>query len=161
MANLTCGGRFAQIFLILLNTLVLLFGIAFLVVGLIFKFGEQKFLDEKIKPTLGDIKLEGNSLYYLADAFTIIFIVVGAVLIAIAIIGLIGAGCLVRWMLVVYASFVILIFILEIVAVAFFFVMRREFNDTITTGMKESIKKANEGNKDVRDGIVYIFDSVI
>ncbi|XP_045209470.2 tetraspanin-7-like [Mercenaria mercenaria] len=153
---LSCGAQCSRITLITLNVIFLLLGIALLILGLVFRFGGSE-LKEDIEPTFKDISINDYDLYSLLNSLAIIFIVVGAVVILFSFLGFVGAVCLVRAALVIYAILIGICLALELAGVILFFVLRSEMTKAVRLGMKESIEKANEGKDDYLKATQYMF----
>ncbi|KAH3868322.1 tetraspanin-7-like [Dreissena polymorpha] len=153
---LSCGSQCNRVTLIILNIIFLLCGIALFVVGLIFRFGGDS-LKKDVRAFFSDIDIIGYDFYDLVEAIAIIFIVMGAIIIGFSLLGFIGAACYVRWVLIFYAVLVFIILALELAGVILFFIVRKDMEKALRVGMEESIKKANEGQKDFKDAAEYMF----
>lgn len=147
---MSCGTECARISLITLNIIFLLCGIAFFILGLVFRFGGNELKDD-IKPAFENIVIKDYDLYGLIDSLAILFIVLGAIVIIFAVLGFIGAVCYVKAALVIYAILLAICLAIELAGVVLFFIMRTEFEDAAKIGMKDSINKAN-GIKDTTVG---------
>ena len=67
-------------------------GIALLIVGCLFRFGNDQ-LKEDMKPTFENINISNSSAYDLFFGLSIVFVTAGAFIIIISIFGFIGAAC--------------------------------------------------------------------
>ena len=67
-------------------------GIAFLILGCIFRFGDKALKDD-IKKAFEDVEISGYNAYDLLNGIAIIFIVAGVVVILISFLGFVGACC--------------------------------------------------------------------
>jgi len=145
---MSCGAQCSRITLVTFNIIFLLCGIAFLILGLVFKFGNNS-LKAEIETTLQEVTISSYNLYDLANDLAILFIVSGAIIIAFSALGFIGACCMVRCVLVFYAILIGICLALELAGVVLFFVMRNEFEKGVQTGLTKSIKVANGDYPDI------------
>lgn len=151
----SCGAKCSRFTLITLNIIFLLCGIAFLVLGCIFRFGSDELQDE-IKPALSDVEISSYNAYDLFNGIAIIFIVAGAVTIIISFLGFVGACCTARVALYIYCFMVGLIVIVELAGVILFFILNGEMEDSLKKGLKTTIERANEGQKDSQSSAEYM-----
>lgn len=152
----SCGAKCSRFTLVTLNVIFLLCGIAFLVMGCIFKFGSDE-LKEDIKPSLDKVEISNYNAYDLFNGIAIIFIVAGAVIIVISFLGFVGACCTARWALYIYCIFVGLIVVVELAGVILFLIMNGEVEDALKLGLKKTIQQANDGNTDSQNSAEYMF----
>ena len=73
-------------------------GIAFLVLGIIFRWGSQELRNET-KTAMSEVQVSGYAAYDLFNSAAILFVITGAVIIIISFLGFVGACCTARWAL--------------------------------------------------------------
>ncbi|KAL5019709.1 hypothetical protein ScPMuIL_002601 [Solemya velum] len=124
-------------FLVALNVVFVILGLACVVVGAIFKFGTnlakeevQKVLGEISTSVLGDLDMDG-----VLSSLAIVFLVLGIFILVVGLGGCIGACCELRPLLVVYAIIVAVLLIAKIVAIALFFNMKSDFTEVLDKGL--------------------------
>lgn len=140
---LSCGEQFSRITLIILNLIFLLCGIAFLIIGCIFRFGNNE-LKEDIKGAFEDVEISTYNAYDLFNGLAIVFIVAGAVIIIISAIGFVGACGTIMTALYIYAVIVGLLVVLELAGVILFFIIDDEIEEAFKDGLQTTIDKAND-----------------
>lgn len=141
---LSCGAQCSRITLITVNVIFLLCGIALFVLGLVFRFGDDSTIGKEFQATLEKVKIDDYDLHTLIDSLTILFIIVGAVIIGFAILGFVGAVCYVRCALVLYAILLGLCLAVELAGVILYFIMRNKLETGFKKGMQEVIIDANK-----------------
>ncbi|XP_048773380.2 tetraspanin-9-like isoform X2 [Ostrea edulis] len=129
-------GKFGKVFLVVINLIFLLLGIGLLAAGVLVKVNA---VSSDVTPALNEVSVAGFDLGDLANNLSILFIVVGAFIVVVSGLGLVGACCEVRCMLVVYAILVLILLIMKIAAVVLWFQMRNEFNEELKAVMKKSL----------------------
>jgi len=130
---MSCAGGITRIIVALINTVFLLFGAAVLIIGIVFKTSWDEFKDAFEKDNDTTLGEDGETLGVVCIAF-------GAVMLLIALLGLIGACCNVKWALGAYGALTLLLLIGQIVAVA---VVATNFGD-VKDGLKDGLKKAQK-----------------
>jgi tetraspanin-18 len=140
-----CGQTLMKIVLIVINLVFFLASGLMLAFGITGKanpklLGEifEKILPQGTQDQLNDIGVNLNGIIVDNSTF---MIVVGAIGLVISVFGFVGACCLVRWMLVVYAIVLILLLLAEIALIIFAAVYSDKFKDEFQKGMKKSLKE--------------------
>lgn len=149
-----CTG-FAQCGLVIINTIFALFGLVFLVVGCVVRFGSHLLdnylqdlyaaLQKLIEKTGSSSSLSNFNIGDYLQSATLAFILLGTFFFLIGIIGCIGACCKVRCFLVVYAIIIGLIIIGEIVFVILLFTIRDHLEETLQSPLYSSLRNDYEG----------------
>ncbi|XP_022327374.2 tetraspanin-18-like [Crassostrea virginica] len=133
-----CCQKLGKVFLVVINLIFLLLGLGLLVAGILVKINA---LSSDVTPALDKIIVAGYKLGELTNNLSVVFIVIGAFITVVSGLGVIGACCKVKWMLIVYTILVLILLIMKIAAVALWFKMRGEFNDSVKKVMVESLDK--------------------
>uniref|UniRef100_K1PNL1 Uncharacterized protein n=1 Tax=Magallana gigas TaxID=29159 RepID=K1PNL1_MAGGI len=105
----------------------LLLGLGLLIVGALMK-ANVKIVTDEVKPALNTVTVSSYKLGDLADNLSVVFIVIGVFIFIVAGLGLFGACCQNRCMLVTYAILVLVLFIAKIAAIALWFTMQGELD---------------------------------
>ncbi|KAL3886992.1 hypothetical protein ACJMK2_026966 [Sinanodonta woodiana] len=133
--GLSCGGKCSMFFLILINTLFLLFGVALLVIGIVMHVNAGVLRDTEIMTLLTKVSLNGVSMATLVSSLSVFSICLGCFIIVVAGLGAFGACCKVRCMLVVYAIIILLLLLAEIAIVALWAAMKNKAESVVKTEM--------------------------
>lgn len=136
---LGCGGTLGKVFLILINIIFFLLGLGLLIVGALMK-ANVKIVNDEVKPALNTVTVSSYKLGDLADNLSVVFIVIGVFIFIVAGLGLFGACCQNRCMLVTYAILVLILFIAKIAAIALWFTMQGEVEDKVKSEMLKSLQ---------------------
>lgn len=136
---LGCGGTLGKVFLILINIIFFLLGLGLLIVGALMK-ANVKIVTDEVKPALNTVTVSSYKLGDLADNLSVVFIVIGVFIFIVAGLGLFGACCQNRCMLVTYAILVLILFIAKIAAIALWFTMQGEVEDKVKSEMLKSLQ---------------------
>nr|ANG56320.1 tetraspanin [Meretrix meretrix] len=140
--GLGLGGKCGMFFLVTLNILFLLLGLGLLIVGIIMKVDSDVIEKEEVSKTLNEVTFNGNlKLGNVASSLSVLIICIGVFVLIVAAFGCFGACCKNRCMLVVYAIVVLLVFILQIAAVALWFIMQNKVEETVEDGLSKSMEK--------------------
>lgn len=142
----SCG----KIFLVSVNTFFLLLGVALLVIGCLVRFNQDSLVTENAEKLFEAIELDAASDINLKDflnSVALVFIVSGAFAAIVGLSGCIGACCEVKFLLVVYSIFVLLILAAQIAGVVMMFLIRSDVEKVLKREMKESIQEKYEGDK--------------
>ncbi|XP_062587864.1 tetraspanin-18B-like [Saccostrea cucullata] len=137
--GLTGCGKFGKGFLIVINIIFFILGLGLLIGGILMKVNVSAINDE-VKPALNGITVSSFKLGDLVDNLSILFIVMGVFVLLVAGLGLFGACCEVKCMLVVYAILVVVLFIIKVTAVALWFTMKGEVDKTVKSSLLKSLK---------------------
>ncbi|KAJ8307952.1 hypothetical protein KUTeg_014501 [Tegillarca granosa] len=149
----------AKVFLIVLNVIFMLFGIAVLVPAILVQIDVGLTKDE-IKPLLNNISIGGLSLGNLVDSLSITFICIGVFITIVAGLGAFGACCKNRCLLMIYAIIVLLLFIMQITVIALWFTMRNEFESRVKSELKtqlNSYTNADLSSHEISTSWNYLF----
>ncbi|KAK3594622.1 hypothetical protein CHS0354_015015 [Potamilus streckersoni] len=139
--GLSCGGKCSMFFLVLFNTLFLLFGIALLVIGIVMHVNAGVLRDTEIMKLLTNVNLNGVSMATLVSSLSIFSICLGCFIIVVAGLGAFGACCKVRCMLVLYAIIILLLLLAEIAIVALWAAMKDKVESTVKSEMTNVLKQ--------------------
>ncbi|XP_052721660.1 tetraspanin-18-like [Crassostrea angulata] len=142
MAQGGCS-KFGKVFLVIINLVFLVLGLGLLIAGVLVKINA---LSSDVTPALNSVEVAGYKLGDLANNLSIVFIVIGAFIVLVSGLGLIGGCCEVRWMLVVYAILVLILLIMKIAAVALWFKMRTDFEETVKEELFKSLNDEYEND---------------
>ncbi|XP_046577388.1 CD82 antigen-like isoform X2 [Haliotis rubra] len=129
-------GGCSKIFLIIINVIFMIFGLAILIAGIVFKVGFDEFKDALVDN--GD-KVDFN-LKYAGETFGLIVIAFGCVILLIAGLGCLGACCQWRVLLGIYGVIVGVILLSEIIAVAVVLAKGSEAKNVMETGLRGALK---------------------
>ncbi|XP_067679921.1 tetraspanin-18B-like [Haliotis asinina] len=129
-------GGCSKVFLIIINVIFMIFGLAILIAGIVFKVGFDEIKDALVDN--GD-KVDFN-LKYAGETFGLIVIAFGCVILLIAGLGCLGACCQWRVLLGIYGVIVGVILLAEIVAVAVVLAKGSEAKDVMEKGLREALK---------------------
>lgn len=91
--TLGCGESFAQVALVIVNTIFLMLGLGIGIAGLVFRFGTDIF-QEEINDALKDLKIDvvgGINIYQITNSLSLILIIVGFFVFFVGILGCCGA----------------------------------------------------------------------
>ncbi|XP_060082817.1 CD63 antigen-like [Ylistrum balloti] len=125
-----CTETISKIIVIGTNIIFLIIGIALIIPGILM-LTDIDLLSENIKPLLEQISFNGVNLGNISGNLPIVFIFFGVAILFIATLGLIGACCKIKTLLVIYAIIVIILTVAEVVILVFFFVLRSHLDSTI------------------------------
>lgn len=139
--GLSCGGKCSMFFLILINTLFLLFGLALLVIGIVMHVNAGVLRDTEIMKLLTKVSLNGVSMATLVSSLSIFSICLGCFIIVVAGFGAFGACCKVRCMLIMYAIIILLLLLAEIAIVALWAAMKNKAESVVKTEMTNVLKE--------------------
>ncbi|KAK3107618.1 hypothetical protein FSP39_018414 [Pinctada imbricata] len=145
--GMTCGGKCGMIFLIILNILFMMLGLALLVLGIVMQV-DSGIVNDNITPLLNQLSIGSLSLGDLVSGLSITFIVFGAFVLIIAAFGAFGACCQKKSCLVIYSIIVGIFLVGKIVAVILWFVL----NDKLQSWLKDNLTSQLENN--------YRFDDI-
>lgn len=146
----SCGAKCSRFTLVTLNIIFLLCGIAFLILGIIFRWGSDE-LRKETETALSEVQVSGYSAYDLFSSTAILFVITGAVIILIALLGFVGACCTARIALYIYCVLVGLIIAVELAGVILFLIFQGDVDDALKTGLKKSIERANTPGGEFRE----------
>ncbi|XP_033759286.1 tetraspanin-9-like [Pecten maximus] len=136
--GLNCAGKFGKIFLIVLNIVFMLLGLALLIPGILVHVNAD-YVNEQILPLMSTFTFGGISLAGAAQGLSIALIVVGAIIFLIAIIGILGACCGWRMALIIYATVVLVLWIAQLVIVCLYITMKDKINTEVQEQMLDQL----------------------
>ncbi|XP_059143719.1 23 kDa integral membrane protein-like [Physella acuta] len=142
----------SKVVVVIINIIFMIFGLAALVAGIVFKVGWEDVRDVFDLPDIGgDIQLAGDALAYGAIVF-------GAFILVLALLGCIGACCKVRVLLAVYAIVVIILLIAQVAIVVFVAVKGDFMKDKLEVELQGSLKEYKEDGKGKSTAWSSLFD---
>ncbi|XP_064618019.1 tetraspanin-7-like [Liolophura sinensis] len=148
---MNCVAKFGKFILVSLNIFFIIISIVLIVLGALVKWG-QNLLSQYLNPLLsglnsavgqaglGNVDLSGFDLGVLLGDVAVALIIMGCILLFISIMGCCGACCQVRWMLIVYAIIISLVFLAQVIIVILLFAKTEEMRDVIKGPMRTSIR---------------------
>lgn len=158
--GLGIGGKCGMFFLVSVNLLFLLLGLGLMIVGIIMKVDSNVIDKTEVVQALNEVSLNGSlKLGNVASSLSVLTICVGAFILVIAALGCFGACCKNRCLLVTYAIVVLLIFVVQVVAVALWFAMKDKVENTVKGELLKSMNKYEgvDSDKEVSKGWDLIF----
>ncbi|KAL4229602.1 hypothetical protein ACF0H5_012640 [Mactra antiquata] len=158
--GLGIGGKCGMFFLITVNILFLLLGLGLLIVGIIMRVDTDIIDKTEVTSTLNEVSLNGNlKLGNVTSSLSILVICVGSFILLVAFLGACGACCKNKCLLVTYAIIVLLIFIVQIVIVALWFIMKDKVENTVKEELRKAMNKYDgiDSNKEVSIGWDLLF----
>ncbi|OWF52420.1 tetraspanin-9-like [Mizuhopecten yessoensis] len=132
--RLNCAGKFGKIFLIVLNIVFMLLGLALIIPGVLVHVNVD-FVSEKVLPLMSTLTFGGISLAGAAQGLSIALIIVGTFLFLIAFIGILGACCGWRMALIIYAVVVLVLWVAQLVIVCLYITMKEKINTEVQEQM--------------------------
>ncbi|KAH3825737.1 tetraspanin-9-like [Dreissena polymorpha] len=157
--GLNLGGKCGMFFLITINGIFLALGIALLVVGILLKVDAKVINDSKVISTLNEVSFNGLKFGNLANSLPIILIVLGVVILVISGLGIFGACCKNRCMLVMFAIIVLLIFVVQIAAVILYGILKNKIESEAKSLLKKGMNNYDgvSSTSEVSNGWDLIF----
>lgn len=137
--GLTGCGKFGKGFLIAINILFFILGLGLFVLGILMKVNVSA-INHDVKPALNGVSVASYKLGDLVDSLALLFILIGAFILIVSGLGLFGACCEVKCMLITYAVLVMILFVMKTAAIALWFTMKSGFEDVVKDGMVKSLK---------------------
>lgn len=143
--------------MVFINVIFTVFGLAALIVGIIFKIGW-----DEVRHAFGDHSENVDiNLQEAGDAISTSAIVFGAFIVVLSLAGCIGACCRVKCLLVVYIIVVILLLIAEIIVVAIVASLASAGKDKLAEGLRDALKNYHEdGSDDKSKGFGALFQKL-
>lgn len=134
----------SKIVVVTVNIVFMIFGLAILITGVIFKTGWDDVRDAFVdKSETVDINLQSAG-----DTLGMSCIIFGAFMFVLSIMGCIGGCCKVKFLLVVYAIVVMIILLSQIVVVGLVAANGGDAEDKIKEGLQDSLNDYNESLSD-------------
>lgn len=138
-----CGTTCMKIILVIINVVFLLAGLLMLVFGIVAKANAQAI--KNLFSGVAKYDELGVNVSGIINSNSTFMIVIGVIVLVIAIFGFVGACCMVRWMLVVYAIILIVVFLAQIALVIFAAVrsdlLKKGAQEAMYTSLKEGYRK--------------------
>ncbi|XP_056013275.1 CD63 antigen-like isoform X2 [Ostrea edulis] len=120
-----CCGRFGKVFLISINIIFLLLGIGLSITGILARINA---LPNEILPALDTVQVAGNNMADLFKNISILVAILGACVTLVAGLGLFGACCEVKCLLITYAILVLIFLLMKIAAIVVWFQLKDELD---------------------------------
>ncbi|KAK0054324.1 tetraspanin-9 [Biomphalaria pfeifferi] len=141
---MSAGETCSKIIVVTINLIFLLFGLAALVAGIVFKVGGAW---SKVSDFL-KIADENSEIKNAGEALALGAIIFGAIIVVIAITGCIGACCKVKCLLVLYGIVVIIILLAEIAVVIVVGVKSSDVENKTDEALVKTLDKYKENSAD-------------
>ncbi|XP_052675588.1 tetraspanin-1-like [Crassostrea angulata] len=138
--NLNWGGRFGKVCLITTNFLFTGVGLMLVTVGVLAVRDISIVNKDKIKPLLDSLAVDSFSVG-VVNSLSIIIIVVGVFIFFVAGLGIYGAFCQNKYVLVTYVSIVVMLFLTKIVVIALCVTVQNTMEREIKAKMIEVFNK--------------------
>jgi len=137
----------AKIVVVTTNVIFMIFGLAILIVGIVFKVDtwdkvRDAFVDNSDKV---DINLQDAG-----DTLGLSCIIFGSFMVLLSLMGCVGGCCRVKFLLVVYAIIVLIILIAQIAVVGLVAANGSDAEDKLTEGLRDSLQPYRENLTDSR-----------
>lgn len=140
--GLSCGGKLGMVFLVVLNILFFLLGLGILIVGIIMKVETDVFDKSEVIHTLNQVSFNGSlSLGDVAKGLSTFAICLGVFIVLISGMGLFGACCKVKCLLIMYAVLVIIIVIVQCVCIGLWVAMKDQVDTTVKSKMNDVLNQ--------------------
>ncbi|XP_048777620.1 tetraspanin-1-like [Ostrea edulis] len=133
--GMSCGAKFGKVFLIIINTILFLLGMFMLIVGVLKKLNVKVM---ELETNSATSKLNEHGV--LSDNIAITLIVIGTFIALVAGVGQYGACSENRCMLITYAIFVLLLFLIKLTAITLWIALREEVEEFMKMAMLNSLK---------------------
>ncbi|XP_048776319.2 tetraspanin-9-like [Ostrea edulis] len=133
-----CCGRFGKVFLISINIIFLLLGIGLSITGILARINA---LPNEILPALDTVQVAGNNMADLFKNISILVAILGACVTLVAGLGLFGACCEVKCLLITYAILVLIFLVMKIAAIVVWFQLKDELNPSTKDKLLEVLQK--------------------
>ncbi|XP_064597392.1 tetraspanin-9-like [Liolophura sinensis] len=158
--KLNCGQQVAKWFLVAVNVIFLLLGVALFILGMIVRFNPNAIVDGYLQPLFEQANTNANQNQFgnqVQDQFNnldlsailsgigIAVIVVGVIILAIGFLGLFGALCNSRCMLIAYAVVVILLLLIQFSLLIVYFAQKAAIDNAIKTLLQDTINTKYRG----------------
>ncbi|XP_060077573.1 tetraspanin-9-like [Ylistrum balloti] len=138
-------GKIGRVFLIVLNSLFLILGIAAFIGGIVF-YNNSGATGPNVAEVMNQITIGNFTLANLVKLIAGLFIAVGVISVIVAVVGIIGASKQQRALLIIYAVVVIIVIIMELVIAGGVSQMKNDLNSTVKRRMLELLRPY-EGNQ--------------
>lgn len=143
MARGFCG-KVGTVFLVIINIIFFLMGLGLVIAGALALTDVSNINTDHIKPLLDSIPVGSFEAGNLVKNLTTLIIVIGAFILLIAGLGLFGACCQNKFMLVTYAVLVLILLVMKIAVIILWFTMKNtvenEVKDKLIVSLKDNYK---------------------
>ncbi|XP_034299762.2 CD63 antigen-like isoform X2 [Magallana gigas] len=144
MARGFCG-KVGTVFLVIINIIFFLMGLGLVIAGALALTDVSNINTDHIKPLLDSIPVGSFEAGNLVKNLTTLIIVIGAFILLIAGLGLFGACCQNKFMLVTYAVLVLILLVMKIAVIILWFTMKNtvenEVKDKLFVSLKDNYKE--------------------
>lgn len=144
MARGFCG-KVGTVFLVIINIISFLMGLGLVIAGALALTDVSNINTDHIKPLLDSIPVGSFEAGNLVKNLTTLIIVIGAFILLIAGLGLFGACCQNKFMLVTYAVLVLILLVMKIAVIILWFTMKNtvenEVKDKLFVSLKDNYKE--------------------
>lgn len=144
MARGFCG-KVGTVFLVIINIIFFLMGLGMVIAGALALTDVSNINTDHIKPLLDSIPVGSFEAGSLVKNLTTLIIVIGAFILLIAGLGLFGACCQNKYMLVTYAVLVLILLVMKIAVIILWFTMKNtvenEVKDKLFVSLKDNYKE--------------------
>lgn len=144
MARGFCG-KVGTVFLVIINIIFFLMGLGLVIAGALALTDVSNINTDHIKPLLDSIPVGSFEAGSLVKNLTTLIIVIGAFILLIAGLGLFGACCQNKFMLVTYAVLVLILLVMKIAVIILWFTMKNtvenEVKDKLFVSLKDNYKE--------------------
>lgn len=137
---LQCGGKVGLVFLVVINIIFSLMGLGLLIAGALALSDVGNVNTDHVKPLLDTIEVGSFQVGSMATNLSILFIVIGVFIMIVSGLGLFGACCQNKCMLVVYAVLVLILLLMKIVIIALWFTMKDKVESEIKAKLVTALK---------------------
>lgn len=150
MARGFCG-KVGTVFLVIINIIFFLMGLGLVIAGALALTDVSNINTDHIKPLLDSIPVGSFEAGNLVKNLTTLIIVIGAFILLIAGLGLFGACCQNKFMLVTYAVLVLILLVMKIAVIILWFTMKNtvenEVKDKLIVSLKDNYKEDTLTNR--------------
>lgn len=144
MARGFCG-KVGTVFLVIINIIFFLMGLGLVIAGALALTDVSNINTDHIKPLLDSIPVGSFEAGSLVKNLTTLIIVIGAFILLITGLGLFGACCQNKYMLVTYAVLVLILLVMKITVIILWFTMKNtvenEVKDKLFVSLKDNYKE--------------------
>lgn len=150
MARGFCG-KVGTVFLVIINIIFFLMGLGLVIAGALALTDVSNINTDHINPLLDSIPVGSFEAGSLVKNLTTLIIVIGAFILLIAGLGLFGACCQNKFMLVTYAVLVLILLVMKIAVIILWFTMKNtvenEVKDKLFVSLKDNYKEDTLTNR--------------
>ncbi|KAK3107193.1 hypothetical protein FSP39_009045, partial [Pinctada imbricata] len=114
-------------------------GIGILVPGVLFLLNVT-FITDEIKAVADSVSVSGITLSGLLSDLAIVFVCLGTFVTLISILGIIGAACTNKIILIIYVIIVLILALAQLITVILYIILKDEIDNTLKTSLTESLQ---------------------